>query len=61
MAMVTRLRKFCALNANISIRAKATNFKFGMHAPRVSPSIPLKKIRTGGRGQGHVTPEIFRR
>jgi len=32
------------LNANVSVKAKATNFKFGKLAPRESPDMTLDKI-----------------
>jgi len=50
---------FWALNANCSIMAKDTDFKFEEHIPCDSPDsrqIPLKILSTRGRGQGHVTP-----
>jgi len=42
---------FWALNANSSKMTKATNFKFGAHAPRESTDMtPEKFFRKGGRG-----------
>ena len=45
---------FGALNANSHKMAKATNFKFGWHAPGDSPGIT--NVFESGCGQGHVTP-----
>jgi len=42
---------FWALNANSSKMTKATNFKFGAHAPMESTGMtPEKFFRKGGRG-----------
>ena len=50
----------CELNANSSETAKDMNFKFGRRVPRDSPDMtPDKKFPICGRGQGHVTPQIF--
>jgi len=56
VARVTWPRKICVLNANISVRAEAMDFKFCMHAPMDNPDMTPKKLWKGGRGYGHVTP-----
>ena len=52
---------FWALNANSSKMTKDTNFKFGVHVPRESLDMTPENFFKRGRGQGHVTLEIFGR
>ena len=49
------------LNANSSKTVKATDFKFDTSLPMYSPDMTPKNFSKRGRGQGHVTPYIFRR
>jgi len=41
--------------------AKDTNLKFGKHAPRESPTWPMKKIREKGAVSGSRDPQFFGR
>jgi len=47
------------LNAHSSKTVKATDFTFDTQVSRVSPDIIPEIFLENGRGQGHVTLEIF--
>jgi len=50
---------FWALTANSSKAVKATDIKFDTRVYGVSPDVNPYNFSKRGRGQGHVTPQIF--